>query len=104
MSAQFNEMREYAAWLNSKFPNITESQLMMISAQMVQNRILEEALMTGKDNPGSIEMIAIALGGNMDDQFNIAESINNISDYLEETKIALESINTVLKGSTISNE
>ncbi len=111
MSKQFKEMQEYAKELHSLGEMMTASQTMMIAAQMVQNRIIEDALMTGRDHPGAIESIAISLGASPTPNSSviesldlIANSIDCVASYIEECKIVFESLDRVIKGSTISNE
>jgi hypothetical protein len=104
MSKHFNEMREYAKELYSLGEMMTASQTMMIAAQMVHNRILEEGLITGKDNPGAIEAIAISLGMNDREPAPIIQAIDSLEERLMEISSHLESMERVFKRSTISNE
>jgi len=104
MSARFKEMKGYAEQLHDSYQNMTESQLMMVAAQMVHNRILEEGLMTGKAHPGSIEAIAISLGMNDSAESPLIDVISSLETRLLEISVYLESLERIIKGSTISNE
>lgn len=67
MEATINELLNVAEDLMEKSKikfntGISLADAINIAAKIQQNWILEEALMTGKQNPGALEAIAISLG------------------------------------------